>query len=631
MKPYTIVGVIGHIDHGKTSLVAALTGVDTDTNPEEKRRGITIDLGFASFEDSEGQFALIDAPGHQKYIGNLLAGVAAIDVGLLVVAADQGVQAQTLEHAAILQSLGVQSLIVAISRTDLASTKRTSETSEELAFFLDDLGIKCYEIVETSTKTGSGIETLKSLMRAKKQTKKRATCNFFRMPIDRIFSKEGRGTVLAGTPWSGQVQNGDELVLARTQQSFRVRGIEVHGVQRDHSFGGVRTAINLAGIDSEIVHRGDELISPQSYQLTSRILGTLRLYKDSNPIRCPSEFIFHSATCQCEARILGPKILHPDLEMPVIIQTTQPIIFAYDQSFLLRRPYPIGSIAAGKLLAPLEGVTRKTNDLLPLAMDLKQGDRSQRLTNRVHLNGELVPSSVLLQVELGIPEDETDSVLRGIISDDDIYFQDDVLVSKRSIEQTKQMAMRFLNRQSMQENAWVDEESLLHHCTLRSSKACSKIAIKELIRDDLVVQSNRLLALKTDETKLSKKQAAVLQTAITALQNNRTPPTLKELAEITKQSPQALISLMRYAEQQRRVVSLKDGVYYSLDTLQLMCEELQSLLTTQNEASVAEIRDHLCITRKYAIPLLQYCDQNSLTVRSGEKRIAGDNLANFSP
>jgi len=193
------------------------------------------------------------------------------------------------------------------------------------------------------------------------------------------------------------------------------------------------------------------------------------------------------------------------------------------------------------------------------------------------------------------------------------------------------MAMRFLNRQSMQENAWVDEESLLHHCTLRSSKACSKIAIKELIRDDLVVQSNRLLALKTDETKLSKKQAAVLQTAITALQNNRTPPTLKELAEITKQSPQALISLMRYAEQQRRVVSLKDGVYYSLDTLQLMCEELQSLLTTQNEASVAEIRDHLCITRKYAIPLLQYCDQNSLTVRSGEKRIAGDNLANFSP
>ena len=231
---YTIVGITGHIDHGKTTLVRALTGVDTDTHPEEKRRGITIDLGFASFQESGHRFALIDAPGHQKYIGNLLAGVSAIDIGLLVVAADQGIQQQTLEHAAVVKALGVRHLLVAISRIDLVNAAAVAELSEELELFLHDVGFEEIPIVPVCAPSGVGMDTLRALMikyaeRASVSIADRAVQAAFRMPVDRVFSVAGRGLVVAGTIWTGQARVGDMLELAGTDQRWRIREIEVHG------------------------------------------------------------------------------------------------------------------------------------------------------------------------------------------------------------------------------------------------------------------------------------------------------------------------------------------------------------------------------------------------------------------
>ncbi|MGB4707160.1 MAG: selenocysteine-specific translation elongation factor, partial [Fuerstiella sp.] len=260
---YTIVGVIGHIDHGKTSLVAALTGVDTDTHPEEKRRGITIDLGFASFKEGDHQFALIDAPGHQKYIGNLLAGVSGIDVGLLVVACDQGIQEQTLEHAAILSMLGVQRLVVVQSRIDLVTDAVRAELAEELEVFLDDFGFQNVPMVPVSSVTKVGISELKTLLCEIADTiEVRPSGQFFRMPVDRVFSMPGRGCVIAGTVWSGMLKTGDNLELANSGTMVRVREIEVHGEAVDDSRVGYRTALNVTGVSVSDVERGDELIQP---------------------------------------------------------------------------------------------------------------------------------------------------------------------------------------------------------------------------------------------------------------------------------------------------------------------------------------------------------------------------------
>ncbi len=312
---YTIVGVIGHIDHGKTSLVAALTGIDTDTHPEEKRRGITIDLGFAAFNHGDHQFALIDAPGHQKYIGNLLAGVSGIDVGLLVVACDQGIQAQTLEHAAILQSLGVEKLIVAISRIDLSDDATLAELREELEVFLGDYGFAEIPIVPVSSVSGAGIDALKEQLCSFARDSDRVAGSHFRLPIDRVFSVEGRGCVVAGTTWSGQVAVGDTVQIAGTDKTARVREIECHGEVIQHSRLGQRTAMNLAGVSANELTRGDELVTPGTHRTATRVLVDLQMFRETQPLRLSGDHAIshrHHVVCRADHRCakLGTRPAH---------------------------------------------------------------------------------------------------------------------------------------------------------------------------------------------------------------------------------------------------------------------------------------------------------------------------------
>ena len=326
---YTIVGVIGHIDHGKTSLVAALTGVDTDTHPDEKRRGITIDLGFASFREGEHTFAMVDAPGHQKYIGNLLAGVSGIDVGLLVVACDQGIQAQTLEHAAVLQSLGVEKLIAVISRIDLSDDATREELSEELDVFLADFGFEEIPKAAVSSVTGQGMDELKSLLIDHARSADRSGFSQFRLPIDRVFTIEGRGCVVAGTPWSGSVSIGDHVQLARTGEVARVRELETHGESVNQSRVGWRTAMNLVGFSSSDIARGDELVAEGTHTPKTRFVAELAMFRDAPDLRPPTTVHLHTATTAVTARITGVKRVSGGDSAVVVIDTETPIVTSY--------------------------------------------------------------------------------------------------------------------------------------------------------------------------------------------------------------------------------------------------------------------------------------------------------------
>lgn len=306
---YTIVGVVGHVNHGKSTLVRVLTGIDTDTLHEEKRRGITIDIGFASFTEGSHRFAIIDAPGHQKYIGNLLVGVSSIDIGLLIVACDQGIQQQTLEHASIIRAIGVKKLIVAISRIDLADAKTVAVLSDELELFLGELGFNEIPIFPVSSVSGDGFDRLKSQMcsYASDLANSDATENDgdFRMPIDRVFTVEGRGLIVAGTIWSGQVRIGDTLEIARCKTSFRVRGIESHGERVESSLRGIRTAINLVGATMDGISRGDELITPGFLIENEQLVVSLEVFADSKEIKCPCTVQLHTATQAFTAHLLG--------------------------------------------------------------------------------------------------------------------------------------------------------------------------------------------------------------------------------------------------------------------------------------------------------------------------------------
>lgn len=623
---YTIIGVIGHIDHGKTSLVAALTGVDTDSHPEEKRRGITIDLGFATFTHGSDQFALIDAPGHQKYIGNLLAGVSAVDVGLLVVACDQGIQAQTLEHAAILQSLGVSKLIVAMSRIDLVDESTQLELAEELELFLAEFGFEDIPRVPLSSVTGEGLDDLRTLLSEMARTTERAATGHFRMPIDRVFTVEGRGCVAAGSPWSGVLEVGDQLQIARTGQLVRVREIEVHGSDATQSRIGVRTALNLAGVSATELARGDELVSKDTHSPASRILVELKMFVDAGEIKCPTTIQFHTATSATAARIFGPRSIPAGGSEVVIVDLEQPVVATPGQACLFRRPYPVGSFAGGRILGSVQPAAKQTTRLLKLGAQLRGASAADRITAWIEFLGECPVDSLELRAQLDLDPKQLQAAITSCIESGALLNSADgkILTSPSLLERLSKFILKVLAHQAeSMDDAWLDERSVIQRATPIAATETTHTVLTQLIKDKKVVRVNRMIAVPSEQTVLSKKQLNRMNQLLSLYRDERKPPTLKEAAAALESPSDTVASLIRFATQQRILIDLGHGFFISQQSFNVLCSELRELFIESPERSVAEIRDHWGITRKHAIPLLEFCDKSAITVRNGDARIQG--------
>jgi len=623
---YTIIGVIGHIDHGKTSLVAALTGVDTDSHPEEKRRGITIDLGFATFTHGSDQFALIDAPGHQKYIGNLLAGVSAVDVGLLVVACDQGIQAQTLEHAAILQSLGVSKLIVAMSRIDLVDESTQLELAEELELFLAEFGFEDIPRVPLSSVTGEGLDDLRTLLSEMARTTERAATGHFRMPIDRVFTVEGRGCVAAGSPWSGVLEVGDQLQIARTGQFVRVREIEVHGSDATQSRIGVRTALNLAGVSATELARGDELVSKDTHSPASRILVELKMFVDAGEIKCPTTIQFHTATSATAARIFGPRSIPAGGSEVVIVDLEQPVVATPGQACLFRRPYPVGSFAGGRILGSVQPAAKQTTRLLKLGAQLRGASAADRITAWIEFLGECPVDSLELRAQLDLAPKQLQAAITSCIESGALLNSADgkILTSPSLLERLSKFILKVLAHQAeSMDDAWLDERSVIQRATPIAATETTHTVLTQLIKDKKVVRVNRMIAVPSEQTVLSKKQLNRMNQLLSLYRDERKPPTLKEAAAALESPSDTVASLIRFATQQRILIDLGHGFFISQQSFNVLCSELRELFIESPERSVAEIRDHWGITRKHAIPLLEFCDKSAITVRNGDARIQG--------
>ncbi len=623
---YTIIGVIGHIDHGKTSLVAALTGVDTDSHPEEKRRGITIDLGFATFTHGSDQFALIDAPGHQKYIGNLLAGVSAVDVGLLVVACDQGIQAQTLEHAAILQSLGVSKLIVAMSRIDLVDESTQLELAEELELFLAEFGFEDIPRVPLSSVTGEGLDDLRTLLSEMARTTERAATGHFRMPIDRVFTVEGRGCVAAGSPWSGVLEVGDQLQIARTGQLVRVREIEVHGSDATQSRIGVRTALNLAGVSAGELARGDELVSKDTHSPASRILVELKMFVDAGEIKCPTTIQFHTATSATAARIFGPRSIPAGGSEVVIVDLEQPVVATPGQACLFRRPYPVGSFAGGRILGSVQPAAKQTTRLLKLGAQLRGASAADRITAWIEFLGECPVDSLELRAQLDLAPKQLQAAVTSCIESGALLNSADgkILTSPSLLERLSKFILKVLAHQAeSMDDAWLDERSVIQRATPIAATETTHTVLTQLIKDKKVVRVNRMIAVPSEQTVLSKKQLNRMNQLLSLYRDERKPPTLKEAAAALESPSDTVASLIRFATQQRILIDLGHGFFISQQSFNVLCSELRELFIESPECSVAEIRDHWGITRKHAIPLLEFCDKSAITVRNGDARIQG--------
>ena len=627
MASYSIVGVVGHIDHGKTSLVGCLTGTDTDTHPEEKQRGITIDLGFASFHDGDDVFAMIDAPGHQKYIGNLLAGVCQVDIGLMVVAADQGIQAQTLEHAGILRALGVERLIVAISRIDLCTDDQVETLREELELFLADEGFEEFPIVAVSVVSGEGIESLKGELRDAIPDTQRDVDGPFRMPIDRVFSVPGRGCVVAGTIWSGKVVDGDSVKLAGGP-NVRVREIETHGEARDQSVVGYRTAMNVVGASAKDIRRGDELVADDRLSPVNRLVVELQVRSHCPEIRCPATCQIHTAATSCEARITGVKRLTADQHTSVILETSEPVVATFGQHCLFRRPYPVGSFASGKVLAAIPDGQAVGKKMAQFSKQLFQANELDRFVAWVELLGTLTIDMPWLPLQLGVHPEQISQLRDRAIEDGKCEeLAPGTVASKRLLDGMQKQILSILKRQADQsENAWIKSASLIEQVSDGGSSLSGELAIKSLLASKDIVTTNNMLALATDATQLSKKQLNRLNEILRLLRGNRTPPTRKNLSDEIGVSRDQAESLIRFATQQGLLVDVGKDFSFDVHVIDEFRRELSDLFDEQSELTVADIRDHWGLTRKHVVPLLEFFDQMKFTVRSDTVRTAGQAL-----
>ena len=393
-----IVGTAGHIDHGKTSLVKALTGIDADRLEEEKRRGITIDIGFAHFElaGPDGQrfrLGFVDVPGHERFVRNMLAGVGGIDLVLLVIAADEGIKPQTREHFDICRLLGIRRGITVLTKSDAVD----AETIEVVRLEVEDyvrgsfLDAAHSPIVAVSSLTGAGLEELKSaLAKVASEVAAKDSTALARLPIDRVFTMKGFGTVVTGTLVAGTIRKEEELQLFPTGQRVRVRGVQVHGSAADAAFAGQRTALNLAGLSTDELARGMTLASADTFHSTTRAEALLSLLSSAKPFKDGARVHFHAYASEtiAEVRLYGAKQLKPGDEAYAQLRFAEPMLLLPRDRFIVRQFSPVVTIGGGVVLDASPATRRQhSEDALAFLKTMRAGSAEQMLAARVARRG----------------------------------------------------------------------------------------------------------------------------------------------------------------------------------------------------------------------------------------------------
>jgi len=625
-----IVGTAGHIDHGKTALVKALTGIDADRLDEEKRRGITIDIGFAHLElpAENGEtirIGFIDVPGHERFVRNMLAGVGGIDLVLLVIAADESIKPQTREHFDICRLLSVRRGITVLTKSDLVDKETLDVVRLEVEEFVRGSFIETPEapIVAVSSMTGAGLgELRRELLKLARDTPARIATAYPRLPIDRVFSMKGFGTVVTGTLISGTIRHGDELEIFPDRKKVRVRGLQVHSQSTEIAVAGERTAVNLAGVSMDELGRGMTLASPATFQPTNRIDVSLSLLLSARPLKHRTRARFHSYTMETTAEVFlyESKQLAPGQDAFAQLRFSDSTLLLPGDRFILRQLSPAITIGGGIVLdnAPATKVRAASHvDFLNI---LKTGSRIDVLRARVSNRGTRGVTIAHAIAQTAWTPAEIKSLASQI---PEILQIDDLLISETAFEQIHDLMVSTLDAFHKQ-NPLVDgmgKEELRERLPThpppvfeRMLKEASKSTQIELA-GDLIRLPGRGVRMKDDEAE-SKR---IIESAFSSA--GLKVPSLKEVLnglKIDKARAQKIVTLLL---RDKTLVKISEDLVFHSAAL----ENLKNSLVLEKKKSpkmdVARFKDITGVTRKYAIPLLEYLDREHITRRVGEERL----------
>lgn len=631
-----IVGTAGHVDHGKTCLIKALSGIDTDRLKEEKKRGITIELGFANLIDTDGvHIGIIDVPGHEKFVKNMLAGIGGIDLVLLVIALDEGVMPQTVEHFEILKMLQIRQGIVVLTKSDTVDSDWADMVEEDVRELIKGSFLEQAELIRVSSYTGENIDVLrqKIVAMAKQAGRRREEKELFRLPIDRVFTMEGFGTVVTGTLVEGMCEAGQEVMVYPQERLLKIRGVQSHGQKEEKASAGQRTAINLAGIKKEELSRGEVLAYPGSLVNSTMVDAALRLF-DSTQRKLKNGDRVHlsygSAQAIGKVILLDCDVVEAGQEALVQLRFDDPICVKRNDKFIIRFYSPVETFGGGTVLNPAADKHKRGQESVIESLKLKKtGTDMEILEQMVNEESRRFPEAKDLAAWMDMTVSEAEKML-------------DTLRNKKKILHLNDGS--FVGKAYWERVSGLANEVLAHfHRENPIVEGMDREELKSRLAERMHLQSGKkaeALMAELEKRKVITIQGSIVSVAgFTVSYSDEASQMMTDMENIYKKagievpSTDELVGAYKDRKQARQVLSelTKKGILVKAGTGVLMHREhweralgvLREYLASHPQITLGEFRDLLGTSRKYAVMLLETYDQMKITKKIGDARVPG--------
>jgi selenocysteine-specific elongation factor len=627
-----ILGTAGHIDHGKTSLIKAMTGTDTDRLKEEKERGITIELGFASLGLPSGKhIGIVDGPGHEKFVKNMVAGATGIDLVIMVIAADEGVMPQTREHMEICTLLGIRHGLIAVTKTDMVDEEWMELALEDIREFSQGTFLEDSPILPVSSVSGQGIpELVKALDEIANRIPPQRPSNLFRLPIDRVFTMKGFGTVITGSLVSGKIGVGETIMIYPSGITSKVRGIQVHNQSAATAESGMRTAINFQGLDKAAVNRGEVLSTPGSL-VPSYMVDVSFHYLASNqkPLKNRTLVRFHTGTSE----VMGYLMLLAQDELPpgqtaiAQLRLDSPVAIVKEDRFVVRSYSPVRTIGGGHVLNPAPQKHRRLKpEVIQKLQDLTSNDPDVIISYHIEQAGYSGVSFSHLKIMTNLPDKQLETQLQHLLSQKKIIQTDKekrIFIHQNTFETLTQQFTEHLKEYHSTNplKAGMPKEELKSKFPLLTDVKLFNQIINQMVKSQQIVQEENTVRLESHRISLGRDHVDVRKKITQTYQSGGLqPPYFRDVIKELDADPKHVQDVMMLLVEEGQIVKTKDDLYFDAGAVDNLKTRLVEFLKSNGEITTPQFKEMTGVSRKFVIPLIEYFDAKNVTLRVGDSR-----------
>lgn len=627
-----ILGTAGHIDHGKTSLIKAVTGTDTDRLKEEKERGITIELGFASLDLPNGQHVgIVDVPGHEKFVKNMVAGATGIDIVVMVIAADEGVMPQTREHMEICTLLGIKHGFVALTKIDMVDEEWLELATEDVREFTAGTFLENTPIVPVSAVKEQGLQEFNRILESIcSQVPERSLSSLFRLPVDRVFTMKGFGTVITGSLISGRVHVGDTIMIYPSMIISKVRGIQVHNQGVSMAEAGQRTAINFQGLEKAAINRGEMLALPGTLKPSFMVdLQLQYLASNKKPIKNRTRVRFHTGTSEILGNLilLDREELSPGEQAPVQLRLDEPVCLVKDDRFVIRSYSPVRTIGGGQVLNPIPPKHKRFKpEVVQGLQRIAERSPEELIAYYIDQTGFAGAAFSDLVLMTNITEKSLEQQLQALLSRKAVLLVDRdsrIFMHTSSFRQLRQDLTAHLERyhKTYPLKTGMPKEELKTKLPPNLSPKLFNLLMNQMLKEgeisvveDTVHLASHTVALGADQEDIRDK---ILKTY---RESGLQPPYFKELGKQLTADPARARDVLNLLVKEGRLVKVKEDLFFDADAVSRLKQRLVEFLTIHGEISTPQFKEMTAASRKYVIPLIEFFDAQNFTIRIGDIR-----------